>query len=499
MDTRVWKTEQLRLLRHCQLVENGQLSLAAREGEFSSDQREFARSREVTLDIIKKRLTAFKMGLKNVHERLKGAKEGGSSMYNPADLQKYLESFEGKLAAYKSTMRAEFDGLASEELKLDLEVQSAFTKIDEWEVCDLAKPDAREQLSSQREGTSRARVADRYEKHMELQGKIGIIDRQLATLGGRYGGWESRDHDIFLRAWVQCTSTSSSAGSAALSDKEQRMLLKRLVATVALKTEEECRAHMDWYAQFSELSHHKKTLLEEWKSSRQRETAKKYKSTLDDSFSVHSNGSEEVGVGGGAIRAEDKEALRLRIVSWKREKEEEQRLQAAAAKEAALEEAARREHDSRKRQQQARLRLDLWKKEEVGVSETLKKTENVVKSTGRVTSADLSVRQQRDRELTQLQLARKEAAQGKFTARETKVRELAQAMQVDGAGVTASRDPKRLAGATMAFLQHKNDAETRADAAERRATTSAHRAPMAGSGRDLHGQGRQAAGWMSMK
>ena len=501
MDTREWKTEQLRLLRHCQLVENGQLSLAAREGEFSTEQREFVRNRAVNLDLTKKKLSSFKMGLKNVHERLKGVKEG-RGVHNPADLQKYLEAFEGKLAAYKSTMRAEFDGLASEELKLDLEVQSALTKIDEWEVGDLAKPDAAKEAllrerSGEKDSAQRTRVADRYEKHMELQGKIGVIDRQLATLGGRYGGWESRDHDSFLRAWVQCTS---SASQAELSATQKRVLLKRLVATVPLKTEEECREHVDWYVAFSELSASKKELLEQWKASRQKEATKKYKITLDDSMSVHSNGSDDVGGGGqSAIRAEDKEALRLRIASWKKEKEEEQRLKECAAKEAALLEQTRREHDNRKRQQQARLKLDLWKKEEVGVSETLKKTENVVKSTVRVTSADLSARQKRDRELTQIQLARKEAAQDKASARETKVRELAQAMQVDGVGVISNRDVARMTGPTKAFEQHKNEAESRADAAERRAGTSAHRSMVPGTGRDLHGHGRQAATWMSMK
>jgi len=492
MDKREWKTEQLRFLRHCQLVENGQLSLAARDGEFSTEQREFVRNREVTLDIIKKKLTSFKMGLKNVHERLKGVKEG-HSMYNPADLQKYLESFESKLAAYKSTMRAEFDGLAGEELKLDLEVQSVFTKIDEWEVSDMTKPDAPDQ--KERGGSLRPRVADRYEKHLELQGKIGVIDRQLATLGGRYGGWESRDHDTFLRAWVQCTSGST----AALSAAQQRVVRKRLVATVPLKTEEECQEHIEWYATFSELSGQKKLLLEEWKASRQREIGRKHKSTLDDSPSVLSNGSEEVGGGQGAMRAEDKEALRLRIVSWKMEKEEERRQQEASAKEVRLLEQARRGHEQRKHQQQARLKLDLWKKEEVGVSETLRKTESVVKSTVRVTSADLTARQKRDRELTQVQLARKEAVQDKAKARENKVRELAQAVQVAGVGVAANRDPERLTGATKAFEQHRNEAESRVDAAERRAATSAHRTVIAGAGRDLHGHGRQAAGWMSMK
>ena len=513
-DCKNWKIEQTKISRHAQMLENGLLS-HSREGEFSVEQREFMLARSSNVDIVKKKLSAFKMGIQNIKSKLDLLKTS-TSTYNPADIKKFLESFEAKLTSYKSTMRAEFDGLVGEEARLDADVQGMSTKIDEWELRDLAKPDRdkeeqqaalereREEKITAKNSETRARTSDRYEKHVALQAKIGAIDRQIASQGGRYGGWDSRDHDTFLRGWVQSSSqTQAARKSSELSDSQRRLLLKRLVATVPLKTEEELEMHVEWYMRFESLNDSKHALLEEWKASRQKETAKKYKS----SFSEIDMEDENASTGGGSVdsttgaqRAEDKEAVRLRIITWKQEREAEKRRQEQTDKEVALLEKQRKEHELRKRQQHAQLKLDSWKKEEAACSETLQRTEKASKlAAARVTTADLAVRQTRDRELTQIQLARKEAAQDRIKARETKVRELAQTIHAEGGGVTATRDPERVLAATKAVEQHKNETETRADAQKRRSSTSAHRSNIAGTGRDLVGTGRSAAAWLSMK
>ena len=44
----------------------------------------------------------------------------------------------------------------------------------------------------------------RNEKLNQQRVEIGIIDRKLALLGSKScGGWDPRDHDVFLRAWAQ--------------------------------------------------------------------------------------------------------------------------------------------------------------------------------------------------------------------------------------------------------------------------------------------------------
>ncbi len=40
------------------------------------------------------------------------------------------------------------------------------------------------------------------ERDISKNAMIGTIDRQLATLG-RLGGWDYRDHDVFLKIWTQ--------------------------------------------------------------------------------------------------------------------------------------------------------------------------------------------------------------------------------------------------------------------------------------------------------
>jgi hypothetical protein len=507
-----WKQEHTKLTRQAQVLENGLLGLS--QGEFSVEQREFQRVRGVNLDLARKKLSAFKTGIHNVKSRLDLLKLGNHTVYSPAEIKKYMEAFEAKLSAYKSTMRAEFDGLTGEEARLHADVQSMATKIDEWELADLALPTSGQPAEQERtQAAVRERTSDRYEKHVALQAKIGAIDRQLAGLGGRYGGWESRDHDAFLRAWVQSvpqpSQPSQGQGAAAVTcaptATQRRLLIKRLLAAVALKTEEELEAHVEWYVRHSELNAEKHVLVSQWKASRQRERAQHFTAP----FAALAEDDEEGSAGGGsadgagrANRPEDQEAVRLRVATWKQEREAERLRQEQAEKEAALLERQRQDHEQRKRQQQAQLKLDLWKKEAAHLDEQKEKesasTRGRLEREGRVTAAELAARQARDRELTQIQLAKKEAAQDRAKSREIKVRELAQTVQAEVAP-TVARDPLRVRTATKAAESHKNEAESRADAELRRATTSAHRSTIAGHGRDLHGTGRSPAAWLSMK
>lgn len=120
---------------------------------------------------------------------------------------------------------------------------------------------------------------------------------------GRYGQWEVRDHDVFLRVWtavftgVDLTSGnnhnnnsqlhptddtedhSSSHNSnipaqlntyadqfkIQLTAAQHAAVMKRLKTDVFAKTPEELDAHIDWYTRHLELTNRKKQLLADWR------------------------------------------------------------------------------------------------------------------------------------------------------------------------------------------------------------------------------------------
>jgi hypothetical protein len=492
-----WHQKYNQLSRGGATIETG---LYNRDGEFTQESAAFARNRENTLYLVRKRLLGFKTGLKNIDNRLKSVREQNKrGQYDPVDLQKYLESFESKLTAYKSSMRAEYDALQHEENVLEDSITHMMGKIEEWEGDEtsgnksLAAGAAREQQAK----AQRARTQDRYEKHMELQGKIGAIDRQMANLGGMHGGWDARDHDAFVRAWVQSTSVTQ----VTLNESQRRVLRKRLVANVPVKTEEEFDDHIDWYMTHLKLTSEKKELLELWKASKKVEQTRKYKSSFEEELDVQEEEHQRQNrVTSVFVSAEDREAAKVRIASWKKEKEAEARRKQAAENEAKILELQKVEDDKRKRQALQRAKLESWKKEEEVTKQNDSKAEKLPSASARVVAAQLEDRQQRDRELTQMQLARKEKAQERVMLRETKVREMAKALKSEGSTVLeAKKDSARLRAGTKTFNQHKFETESIVEAQRRRESTSAHSSVMPGHGRDLHGVGRSPAAWLNRK
>ena len=118
--------------------------------------------------------------------------------------------------------------------------------------------------------------------------------------------------------------------------------------------------------------------------------------------------------------------------------------------------------------------------------------ESVVRKSKRVTTSDLQERQARDRERTQIMLARKEAAQDKQRSREVRIKELERNLPND---LNVTRDPARLTAQTKALRIRKRQEESLVDAEARRAGSSAHNATMAMSGRDLMSSRRAVPSW----
>src|SRR5690349_11772360 len=108
--------------------------------------------------------------------------------------------------------------------------------IDEW----VAEEDATEQNDelhrSSNQDAESTTINDRAKEAIQRQAQIGAIDRKIAALGGRTGGWDSRDHDAFLRLWTQIVGDSTPTA------RQANLIVQRLPTMVPGKNDEGIRA-----------------------------------------------------------------------------------------------------------------------------------------------------------------------------------------------------------------------------------------------------------------
>jgi hypothetical protein len=73
---------------------------------------------------------------------------------------------------------------------------------------------------------------------------------QLVQLG-RLGGWDSRDHDVFMRLWNQSNiSLIEEDGQSFIPESQRRLLMTKLKLAISSQGAEEISSHIDWYLQF---------------------------------------------------------------------------------------------------------------------------------------------------------------------------------------------------------------------------------------------------------
>jgi hypothetical protein len=184
-----------------------------------------------------------------------------------------LENFEEKLTNYKFFMRSEYDSLVVQEKGLFKEVLSLEDDIDAWENPNLRTEDA------QQSNSNREKHLERQTRDIERKSIIGAIDRKVQRLCffplsspnldsnlmfffslqitsiGRYGKWDSRDHDVFLKIWNQVIEKEHQTFQEDLTDKKESIqlpasqkatILKKMNALIVGKQKGELDDHLNW-------------------------------------------------------------------------------------------------------------------------------------------------------------------------------------------------------------------------------------------------------------
>jgi len=503
-----WTNEQKVLARTCATLLNEVTafytqSLSQHDGSFSEDWKELERKRAATLKQTRKALAGFKLDVRTIQGKQQASK------VDPTAVAALFENFETKVTAYKSAMRRDFDVLVrdfattSEELRVCLENSSANAKTEGGDDSFESEDQSEAALAKDKE---RKQQLDR---NLQMQTQVGLLDRKILDLGGRYGKWDPRDHDVFLRLWNQ---------AAGASRPKKQLLIKKLQMQLADKTDVECAEHYDWYLEYNALLEQKKKLLADWKGSSLSDKERQRRAILAGA----NNGREQAGDDDGGEDADksadrttaaihhrdhseaEKELMREQVERWRKAKAEEQRAKEQAEREEELREKQRRDDKLRKRQQETRLQIEKWRADEALIKQmdTLTggggggNSPRRNKSGSASTQADIELSAARDREFALRRREEREAKEKRGVAREQRLKDLEGKLASTPA---ASRDPKRLLADTVATGASRKTVEQLDEAERKRSGTGAHSATMALSGRDLvqGGMRRATPAWIA--
>jgi len=192
-----WQNYLKKLSKDVQITER---SLGHDDEENQKERRDQMKAREDYFTKTQRRLQSFKTGLNGIKDCLDDichAKVGAEV------IQPMLEIFEKKLTDYKIIMRDDFADLENEENSLMRDVQLAGGRIEEMLTANdgAIKADEVDRVADMKQ--KKIASDKRFNLELERQAKIGSIDKQLISMGGRTGGWDYRDQDAFIKVWTQ--------------------------------------------------------------------------------------------------------------------------------------------------------------------------------------------------------------------------------------------------------------------------------------------------------
>lgn len=465
------------------------------DDEFQSSWKEMERRGEAANRATRKSLAGFKLDVKAIKTKQTGT-------VDPASIAVLLENFESKLSSYKSSMRKDFDMLVDafatteEDLRQCLE-RSTITGVGaSCGVTSQGDDSFDSGNSSLQQKKARKQELD---KNLQMQTQVGLIDRQILELGGRYGKWDPRDHDVFMRIWNQNPVVSKT------SHPKRSTVCKKLVTLLSDKTDVECEEHYNWFILYNELLEKKKKILHEWRGSSQSEKEKEMKAILGNERGDQDGNNSSGEFARGQLQRQPRrhseaeaQSMREQIERWRKQKEEEEAATTLREREEEIRERQRRHEKDRKRQQESRLQIERWRSEEAAIKqmEQLEITQGGKLSPRRERARVLDAEQNaaRDLEFAIKRRQERESKQKKDRARETRLKDLEGKLSTVPA---APRDPKRLLADTVATGLSKKTIEQLDEAERRRSSGGAHSSNMAYTARDLNGMRRATPVWIA--
>nr|XP_056704244.1 coiled-coil domain-containing protein 112 [Euleptes europaea] len=363
---------------------------------------------------IQQQLTKIHNNVKGLQRQLKDVKPTPEFVDR---LKEIMEEIENAINNFKEQQRQIYEELIREEKTSTNELNGLERKIERWTLGTSATEKAF------RQGT--IPVDKEIQNH--LPDEVLELERFLQQTGGRYGGWDEYDHQVFLKLWTK--------------HKGKPSYIEEAHDYFPERTKEDIQQHEKWYQEFLILEARKKESIKKWKTKKQQERDKILAPKQSPEKAHSSNLQWEKAQ---KQKAEEERKKHLEdLKRWRRQKAIEHAMKQAARLEEE-EEKEKKMQRERERQFQIKLLLEEYgrqkKEQEEFVRLEKEKREEAEREERKRTAAEEILKfQERDLHKLELQILEKQKKEEEKMEKEKRLSKLREKVEIN-----VLRDPSRL-------------------------------------------------------
>ncbi|XP_051963803.1 coiled-coil domain-containing protein 112-like [Xyrauchen texanus] len=336
-------------------------------------------------------------------------------------LKDTMTDIENSINMFKDSQYQSFEELLKEETTVWQEVNALEKKIDVWS------------LPVKADGLPRARsdkLSTDQKSSRNLLPEVTALEMFLQQRGGSQGGWDSYDHQSFMKVWTKHSGKPSYR-------KEAKFYLPD-------KTEEDIKVHEEWYLELCHLQDNKREAIQRWRAAKQREQdLQREQQNRDDVMEEQEETAAAQRLRQEQLRREASE----RLEAWRSRRKQQQE---EAEEQRLRDEILRRRHATEERRRQLEVKLLVeervrQKKQEEEQHLLEKEVQEQMEREERHKLAAENIKhfQERDSQRLEMKLQEKRSKHEEDCERQRKLAKLKEKVEVH-----VSRDPSRLWRAT---------------------------------------------------
>eukprot|EP00747_Dinoflagellata_sp_TGD_P163166 gnl/TRDRNA2_/TRDRNA2_181556_c0_seq1.p1 gnl/TRDRNA2_/TRDRNA2_181556_c0~~gnl/TRDRNA2_/TRDRNA2_181556_c0_seq1.p1 ORF type:complete len:502 (-),score=101.26 gnl/TRDRNA2_/TRDRNA2_181556_c0_seq1:22-1527(-) len=177
------------------------------------------------------------------------------------DVRRMVHSAEHEIQVFAERSRQNFDELAAVECALEDTLESALVRFEGWCQEGPYRPPARSSSStrpvrSSSCGHTRKEASKGQKENMSIREQVDLLDSEMLSAGGATGGWQTDDHETFLRLLRKFKRRTG---------PEFIDVVQQLLPHIK---HEDLIAHVSWLEKHEEMQLRKRELLERWRGLR---------------------------------------------------------------------------------------------------------------------------------------------------------------------------------------------------------------------------------------
>uniref|UniRef100_A0A8D0B633 Coiled-coil domain containing 112 n=1 Tax=Salvator merianae TaxID=96440 RepID=A0A8D0B633_SALMN len=374
---------------------------------------------------IQQKLAKIHNNVKGLQRQLKDVKPSPEFVER---LREMMEEVETSINTFKEEQRKTYEELMRDEKTTANELNALEKKIELWALGALA---------TERIFKQSMFPLDKGTKN-HLPDEILELERFLQQTGGRQGGWDEYDHQVFLKVHTK--------------HKGKPSYMDEILDCLPGRTREDIQQHEKWYQEFLILDAQKKETIQKWKMKKQQERdkflAEKEKLLTPTVLQCEEARKQKV--------EEQRKKQLEELETWKRQKATEYAMKQAAQLREEEEKEKKKQREQRRRLQMKLLLEDYSRQkkeqEELLRQEKEEKEEAEREKRKQIAAEEILKFQERDLHKLELKILEKQAKEDEKIEKEKRLSKLREKVEIN-----VIRDPYRLYRPTKVWEERTKD------------------------------------------